>query len=109
MKRLCGSALAAMALAMALAGCGGGSSSPAPPSIAPARQYSLAGFQPVAAVRPGKPTVVSFTVIQPNGKPLVDYRTGPGPHTGVHVILVRDDLSHHRPPAPADRSGRSRA
>lgn len=105
MKRLLSSGLAATAVAVVLAGCGGGSSSPAPPSIAPARQYSLAGFQPVAPVRPGKPTVVSFTVIQPDGKPLIHYRTGPGPHTGVHVILVRDDLStivHRHPPIAPD-------
>ena len=48
---------------------------------------------------------VKFTVVQPSGAPLVHYRTGPGPHTGVHLILVRDDLStiiHRHPPIAAD-------
>jgi hypothetical protein len=43
----------------------------------------------------------------PDGKVLTRYRTGAGPHTGVHVIIVRDDLSsiiHKHPPIPA--SGR---
>ncbi len=38
---------------------------------------------------------------QPNGKPLTRYRTGAGPHTGVHLIIVRDDLAyliHEHPP-----------
>ena len=33
---------------------------------------------------PGQADHVAFTVIQPDGKPLIHYRTGPGPHTGVH-------------------------
>jgi hypothetical protein len=40
-------------------------------------------------------------VQQPNGKPLTSYRTGSGPHTGVHLIIVRDDLAyiiHQHPP-----------
>jgi hypothetical protein len=44
---------------------------------------------------------VSFTVQLPSGKPLTQYRTGPGPHTGVHLIIVRDDLAyiiHEHPP-----------
>jgi hypothetical protein len=42
-----------------------------------------------------------FTVRQPNGQPLTRYRTGSGPHTGVHLIIVRDDLAyiiHQHPP-----------
>ena len=43
----------------------------------------------------------------PDGKILTKFRKGPGPHTGVHLIIVRDDLStiiHKHPPIPA--SGR---
>ena len=49
--------------------------------------------------------VVSFTVDQPSGAPLTTYRKGAGPHTGVHLIAVRDDLSliiHQHPPVAAD-------
>ncbi len=90
---------------MVTAGCGGGGSGLTQPSIAPAKEYSLRGFRPVVDVKPGKPTEVAFTVIQPNGQPLTHYRTGPGPHTGVHLILVRNDLStiiHTHPPIGAD-------
>jgi hypothetical protein len=69
--------------------------------IQPARTYKLADFKPVAAVSPGKATSVAFTIDQPSGSPLTDYRTGAGPHTGVHLIIVRDDLSliiHRHPP-----------
>ena len=48
---------------------------------------------------------ISFTVQQPSGKPLTEYRTGPGPHTGVHLIIVRDDLAyiiHQHPPVGAN-------
>ena len=44
---------------------------------------------------------VTFTVLLPSGKPLTQYKTGPGPHTGVHLIIVRDDLAyiiHQHPP-----------
>jgi hypothetical protein len=48
---------------------------------------------------------VSFTVEQPSGKPLTSggYRRGPGPHTGVHLIIVKSDLSTiiHDHPKPA--------
>ena len=56
-------------------------------------------------MQPGKPVTLSFTIEQPNGKPLTAYKRGPGPHTGVHVILVRDDLNsiiHVHPPIGAD-------
>jgi hypothetical protein len=48
---------------------------------------------------------LSFTIAQPSGAPLVHFRTGPGPHTGVHLILVRDDLAtviHQHPPIGRD-------
>jgi hypothetical protein len=72
--------------------------------IQPAKTYKLAGFQPVGPVTPGKPTTVSFTIDQPSGPALTAYRTGAGPHTGVHLIIVSDDLStiiHRHPPIQA--------
>jgi hypothetical protein len=43
----------------------------------------------------------------PSGKPLTSYRTGSGPHTGVHLIIVRDDLAYiihkHPPIGPGGR------
>jgi hypothetical protein len=102
--RVCRAALlAALVVAgAALAACGGSSSSAvSAPVIGAAKTFALAGFQPAATVVPGKPTTVSFTIKQPNGKALTAYRTGSGPHTGVHLIIVRDDLAyiiHQHPP-----------
>jgi hypothetical protein len=97
---------AAIIAALALAGCGGSnSSSPPIPTVAPAKVYKLVGFEPSAPVKPGQPVPVSFTVYQPSGQPLTTYRKGPGPHTGVHLIAVRDDLSliiHQHPPVGSD-------
>jgi hypothetical protein len=87
-----------------LAGCSG-SSSPTV-TIGAAKTYRLVDTEPARAVRPGMRTV-GFTVDQPSGRALTAYRTGAGPHTGVHVIVVKDDLSaivHRHPPIPA--SGR---
>jgi hypothetical protein len=85
-----------------LAGCS--SSSANQIEIKPAKTYKLSGFQPAAPVSPGKPTTVAFTIDQPSGSALTDYRTGSGPHTGVHLIIVDDDLStiiHRHPPMQA--------
>jgi hypothetical protein len=93
-------------LALVGAGCGGGGGSPAPPPIAPAREYKLDWQGPASVAAPGKVTV-HFAVRTPDGKILTRFRTGAGPHTGVHLIIVRDDLStivHLHPPIPA--SGR---
>ena len=90
---------------LALAGCGGGSSSSGFPTIQPARTYSLAAFTPKAPAAVGKPVRVSFVIRQPNGAPLTDFRRGSGPHTGVHLIIVRRDLStiiHMHPPVAAN-------
>jgi hypothetical protein len=98
-------ALVTAACAGLLAGCGSGSSSPKVPTIQAARTFELANFQPSGPVQPGKPVMLSFTIEQPNGTPLTAYKRGPGPHTGVHVILVRDDLNsiiHVHPPIGAD-------
>jgi hypothetical protein len=91
--------------ALVLAGCGDAGSGLTVPKVAPAKVFSLAGFQPAAAVRPGTPVTVSFTVRQPSGAPLTSYKTGSGPHTGVHLIIVRDDLAyiiHQHPPVGPD-------
>jgi hypothetical protein len=88
-----------------LAGCGGSSSTPQVPTVQAARTFELANFAPSESVEAGKPTTVSFAIEQPDGKPLTNYRRGGGPHTGVHLILVNDDLStliHRHPPVGAD-------
>jgi hypothetical protein len=87
-----------------LAGCS--SSRPSVPTIAPARTFQLAGFKPLRIARPGTARL-SFTIRQPSGRPLTAYRTGAGPHTGVHLIVVRGDLGLivHRHP-PIGRNGR---
>ncbi len=94
-----------LATCCVLAGCGGSSSSPQVPTVQAARTFKLANFEPPAVVEAGKPTTVSFAIEQPDGKPLTSYKRGGGPHTGVHLILVSDDLStmiHRHPPVAAD-------
>jgi hypothetical protein len=87
---------------LAFAGCGASSSSGlSAPTVAPARQFTLGQFTPAGVIAPHRPTTISFTVQQPNGRPLTSYKTGAGPHTGVHLIIVRDDLAyiiHQHPP-----------
>jgi hypothetical protein len=91
---------------LALTGCGSPASGPAVPTIAPAKTFRLANFSPAGPIQAGTPTKISFTIEQPSGATLTKYRTGAGPHTGVHLIFVRRDLSTiiHRHPAniPAD-------
>jgi hypothetical protein len=97
MKRI--GALAGVALV--LAGCG---SSPGTLTVGPARTFRLAQFAP-ATFEAGRPQRLSFTIEQPSGAPLTSYRTGSGPHTGVHLIIVRSDLAsivHKHPPIGAD-------
>jgi hypothetical protein len=69
-------------------------------TVKAARTYKLVDFQPAGPVQPGRPTTVGFTIELPSGSPLTKYRTGAGPHTGVHLIIVKDDLSAiiHRHP-----------
>jgi hypothetical protein len=89
--------------ALVAGGCGSSSAGPSV-TIGAARTYQLAAFKPAVSVRPGKPTLVSFEIRQPNGQPLTQYKRGPGPHTGVHLIIVRSDLStiiHRHPPIQA--------
>ncbi|HEX6679855.1 MAG TPA: hypothetical protein VF063_04340 [Gaiellaceae bacterium] len=88
-------------LAALAAGC---SSSEKTITIQPAKTYKLTGFQPAVPISPGKPTTVAFAIEQPSGSALTAYRTGAGPHTGVHLIIVSDDLStiiHRHPPMQA--------
>jgi hypothetical protein len=98
--------LCAAAAVIAVAGCGGSSGSGVSvPKIAAARVFTLGGFEPAGSVAAGKPTTVSFTVRLPSGAPLTSYKTGSGPHTGVHLIIVRDDLKyiiHEHPPIGPD-------
>jgi hypothetical protein len=99
--RLPGSVAAVLAAAAILTGCGGAGSGLTVPTVAPAKVYSLGGFTPSGSIAPGHPVTVSFTVLLPSGKPLTQYKTGTGPHTGVHLIIVRDDLAyiiHQHPP-----------
>jgi hypothetical protein len=87
-----------------LAGCGGSSHSGFP-TIQPAKTYTLADFRPTTPIRLGTPTRISFVIRRPDGQPLTSFRTGSGPHTGVHLILVRRDLStivHRHPPIAKD-------
>jgi hypothetical protein len=97
-----------LVLVLAAAGCGGSSSSsPQLPTIQAAQTFAVDGFTPAAPVRANRPTTVAFTIRQPDGRPLTRYRRGSGPHTGVHLIFVRDDLAYivHRHP-PVGASGR---
>jgi hypothetical protein len=83
------------------AGCGSGSSGTL--TVGPARTYHLADFSLRDAVA-GRPAKLSFRVDQPSGGPMTAFRTGAGPHTGVHVIIVRQDLGaiiHRHPPPQA--------
>jgi hypothetical protein len=93
-------------VAVALTGCSSSSSSSPPKiTIAPAKTFRLVGFQPTTIAKAGKPTTISFTIGQPSGGALTRYRTGPVPHTGVHLIVVRKDLSvivHKHPPIAKD-------
>ena len=83
---------AAAGVALLAAGCGSGSR-PAVPTIAPARIFRLAQFEPKGAIAPGRPVQLSFKILEPSGATLTRYRRGPGPHTGIHLIIVRDDLA----------------
>jgi hypothetical protein len=88
------------------AGCGGSSSTqPAGPTIQAAKRYELVGFAPAGRIRPGVATKLEFTIRQPSGTPLVHFRRGAGPHTGVHLIIVRSDLGmiiHRHPPVASN-------
>jgi hypothetical protein len=93
-------AIALLALVGLVAGCGGGSGGSPTIAIQPAGQYTL-HFKTIGPAVAGKPTHISLEIVQPNGKPLTQFKTGSGPHTGVHLIMVRRDLAdivHRHPP-----------
>jgi hypothetical protein len=96
-------AIPLVALVALLAGCGSGNNAGSKQSgitVQPAREYRLDQLS-VVHPRVGTPAVLSFRIVQPDGTPLTAYKRGAGPHTGVHLILVRRDLSTiiHRHPA----------
>jgi hypothetical protein len=88
-----------------LVACGGGGSTT--PTILAARNYTISEFQPAGVAKPNTPTTVSFVIRNPDGTPLTAFKRGPGPHTGVHLILVRTDLAYiihqHPPIAPGGK------
>ncbi len=87
--------LVTLVAALVVAGCGSSSGgSVSVPHVAPARTYSLQGFQPAAPVLPGRATLLSFKIQQPSGQTLTSYRTCCEPHDGVDLIVVRADDSH---------------
>lgn len=97
-------AIALLAVVGVLAGCGGGSGGSPTISVQPAGQYQLV-FKTIGPAVADKPTKISMEIVQPNGKPLTKFKRGSGPHTGVHLIMVRRDLAdivHRHPPIAAD-------
>jgi hypothetical protein len=96
-------ALAPLLLVAALlAGCG--SSGAKQITVGAAQTYRLVGFTPRAFV-PQKPQHLFFVIQKPSGSPLTSYKTGSGPHTGVHLIIVKSDLEsiiHRHPPIGPD-------
>jgi hypothetical protein len=94
--RLHGIALLAL---LGLAGCGGGSSGSPTIAIQPAHEFQLT-TRTIGTPAAGKTTRITYSIQQPNGSNLTKFKHGAGPHTGVHVIYVRDDLGaivHHHP------------
>jgi hypothetical protein len=86
-----------------LAGCGGGPGASQGITIEPARSYSLELTPAKAAA--GRPTPFRGRIVQPDGTTLKAFKRGAGPHTGVHLIFIRRDLStivHRHPPVAAD-------
>jgi hypothetical protein len=104
--RLHGIGVVAFVGLVVLAGCGGGSSSSPTISVQPAREFRLQ-TQSSGVPTAGKPTRITYSIKQPDGSNLTKFKHGAGPHTGVHVIYVRDDLGaivHHHPHIAANGS-----
>jgi hypothetical protein len=105
MNRLTAVLVAAVAAAL-VAGCGSsGPTTISVPKVAPAQTFSLGSFSPTGPIAAHRPTTISFDIQMPSGRPLTRYKTGAGPHTGVHLILVRNDLAyiiHDHPPIAAN-------
>ena len=98
--------LVAFVAAALVAGCGSsGPTTISVPKVAPAQTFSLGSFSPTGPIAAHRPTTMSFDIQTPSERPLTRYKTGAGPHTGVHLILVRNDLAyiiHDHPPIAAD-------
>ena len=107
MRRAALAALALAGLGTLVAGCGS-SSGVQQQTIQKALQFQIADLKPSGPITPGKPTTLSFKILQPqNGKlvTMTKFKTGSGPHTGVHLIIVRRDLGviiHRHPPIGPD-------
>ena len=99
-------ALGLILLAGLVAGCGSSSGGAVTvPPVAPARVFTLGDFAPTQTITPNRPVRMTLAVKLPSGKTLTTYETGPGPHTGVHLIIVRNDLAyiiHDHPPITAN-------
>lgn len=93
-RRHLASVVGLLVVAASLGACGSSSSGVVVPKVAPARTFALSSFQPAAPVAPRRRTLLSFTITQPSGKPLTDYRKCCEPHAGVDLIIVRSDDSH---------------
>jgi hypothetical protein len=88
-----------------LAGCGGSGGSPTI-AVQPARQFQLT-TRTTGAPTAGRPATITFSIQQPDGSNLTRFRQGSGPHTGVHVIYIRNDLGaivHRHPHIETDGS-----
>jgi hypothetical protein len=86
--------LALLSVAVVSACGGSGTGSVSVPQVAPARTYNLENFQPAAPALPGRLTTLSFSIQQPSGQALTQYRACCDPHAGVDLIIVRSDNSH---------------
>src|SRR5919204_3125481 len=96
-----GRALCVCLIVLVAAGCA--SSRPSVPTIGAARTFALTGFGPLRIPHPGEARL-TFAIRQPSGAALTTYRRGAGPHTGVHLIVIRRDLGviiHRHPPIGA--------
>jgi hypothetical protein len=99
-----------LCLAVVVAACGSSSSGNNQQTIQKALTTHIADLTPTTPIEPGKPVTISFRIVQPNAAgtqevTMTKFKTGPGPHTGVHMIIVRNDLNviiHRHPPIVPD-------
>ena len=80
--------LVTLTVVAVLAGCGSGGTATVL-TVQPAHIFGLSGFKPSGPVRPGRRTVVSFTIHTPTGGTLAQYKECCEPHAGVDLIVVR--------------------
>ncbi len=94
--------------AVSRAGCGGSSRLERDHRRRRRAPTSSSGFQPRGAGRAREAgTVVSFTITQPDGTPLTDFKTRPGPAHGRPPDHRPARPRLHHPRAPADRRRRA--